>query len=43
VRYSFTGAHYFPVVIDFAALGVCTLVFTIVTMVLHKRTMPKRM
>lgn len=43
VRYSFTDAHYFPVVIDFAALGVCTLIFTLVTMVLHKKTMPKRM
>lgn len=43
VRYSCTDAHYFPVVIDFAALGLGTLIFTIVTMVLHKKTMPKRM
>ncbi|RPJ53732.1 MAG: ABC transporter permease [Methanobacteriota archaeon] len=43
VRYSFTDAHYFPVLIDMAALGVFTVVFTIVTMYLHARTMPKRM
>ena len=43
VRYSFTDAHYFPVLIDIAALAVFTLVFTVVTMSLHKRTMPKRM
>ena len=43
VRYSFTDTHYFPVLIDIAALGVFTLVFTVGTMYLHKRTMPKRM
>jgi ABC-2 type transport system permease protein len=43
VRYSFTDAHYFPVVIDIAALAVFTLVFTVGTMYLHKRTMPRRM
>jgi ABC-2 type transport system permease protein len=43
VRYSFTDAHYFPVMMDVAALAVFTLVFTIGTMYLHKRTMPKRM
>lgn len=43
VRYSFTDAHYFRVLIDIAALGVFTLVFTAGTMYLHKRTMPKRM
>jgi len=43
VRYSFTGDHFFPVFIDIAALAVFTLVFTVVTMLLHKRTMPKRM
>ncbi len=43
VRYSFTDTHFFPVWIDIAALAVFTLVFTIVTMVLHTRTMPQRM
>jgi ABC-2 type transport system permease protein len=43
VRYSFTGTHFFPVWADLAALAVFTLVFTAITMVLHKKTMPKRM
>lgn len=43
VRYSFTGANYFPVLVDIAALGAFTIVFTAGTMFLHKRTMPKRM
>ena len=42
VRYSFTGEHFFTVMIDIAALGVFALVFTAGTMYLHKRTMPKR-
>jgi ABC-2 type transport system permease protein len=43
VRYSFTDGHYFPVMIDIAALAGFTLIFTVVTMYLHTRTMPKRM
>jgi ABC-2 type transport system permease protein len=43
VRYSFSGTNYFPVLVNIAALGVFTLVFTVATMYLHKRTMPKRM
>lgn len=43
VRYSFTDTHFFAVWIDIAALAVFTLVFTVGTMYLHKRTMPKRM
>jgi ABC-2 type transport system permease protein len=43
VRYSFTGTHFFAVWIDIAALGVFTIVFTVGTMYLHKRTMPQRM
>jgi ABC-2 type transport system permease protein len=43
VRYSFTGTHFFTVWIDIAALAVFTVVFTVVTMYLHKRTMPQRM
>ncbi|MGV8087454.1 MAG: ABC transporter permease [Methanomicrobiales archaeon] len=43
VRYSFTGMNYFPVPGDIAALMVFTIVFTVGTMYLHKRTMPKRM
>ena len=43
VRYSFTGDNFFPVWIDIAALAVFTIVFTVGTMYLHKRTMPKRM
>lgn len=43
VRYSFTETHYFPVLIDIAVLALFTLVFTVGTMFLHKRTLPKRM
>jgi ABC-2 type transport system permease protein len=43
VRYAFTDTHYFPVPVDIAVLAVFTLVFTVGTMYLHKRTMPKRM
>ena len=43
VRYAFTDTHYFPVLNDIAALALFTLVFTVGTMYLHKRTMPKRM
>jgi ABC-2 type transport system permease protein len=43
VRYAFTDIHYFPILIDIAALGGFTLLFTVVTMLLHKRTMPQRM
>jgi len=43
VRYSFTGAHYFPVLTDIGALAFFTVVFTFGTMYLHKRTMPRRM
>ncbi len=43
VRYSFTGNHFFPVWIDIGALAVFTLVFTVGTMYLHRRTMPQRM
>ncbi len=43
VRYSFTGEHFFPVMIDIAVLGVITFVFTAGTMYLHKRTIPRRM
>jgi len=43
VRYSFTGEHFFPVIVDIIILTVITLVFTAGTMHLHKRTMPKRM
>ena len=43
VRYAFTGVSYFPVGIDIGALAVFTLAFTAVTMVLHRRTMPRRM
>ncbi|HRR89022.1 MAG TPA: ABC transporter permease [Methanoculleus sp.] len=42
-RYSFTGAHYFPVAVDIAALALFTLVFTAAAMRLHRRTMPRRM
>lgn len=43
VRYSFTGAHFFPVLIDVGVLAVFTLFFTITAMVLHKRTIVRRM
>jgi len=43
VRYAFTETHYFPVWIDIGTLAMFTVAFTVVTMYLHKRTMPKRM
>jgi len=43
VRYSFTGTHYFPVLADIAALGVFALVFTVAAMLLHRRTLPRRL
>jgi ABC-2 type transport system permease protein len=42
-RYSFTGAHFFPLLTDIAVLAGFTLVFTFSAMCLHKRTMPQRM
>lgn len=43
VRYSITDVHFFPVWADLAALAVFSLVFTVGTMYLHRKTMPKRM
>jgi len=43
VRYSFTGTHYFPVLGDIAALGAFALVFTVAAMLLHRRTLPRRL
>jgi len=43
VRYAFTDIHYFPVWVNIAALIMFTLVFTVGTMYLHKKTMPRRM
>ncbi|MBN1195706.1 MAG: ABC transporter permease [Methanomicrobiaceae archaeon] len=42
VRYAFTGAHYFPVPIDIAALIAFTLLFTAGAMRLHRRSLPRR-
>jgi len=42
-RYSFTGTHFFPVAADIAALAVFALAFTVAAVVLHRRTMPRRM
>jgi len=42
VRYSFTGAHYFPVTVDITVLALFTLIFSAGTMRLHRRTMPRR-
>jgi len=42
-RYSFSGEHFFPVTRNILVLAVFALIFTIGTMVLHKRTMPRRM
>jgi ABC-2 type transport system permease protein len=42
VRYSFAGTNYFPIAVDILALGIFTVVFTVGTMNLHKRTMPRR-
>jgi ABC-2 type transport system permease protein len=43
VRYSFTASHFFPIWADLGALVVFTMVFTVITMYLHTRTMPQRM
>lgn len=43
VRYAFSGAHHFPVVVDIAALTLFALVFTAAAMRLHRRSMPRRM
>ncbi|MCC7555036.1 MAG: ABC transporter permease [Methanoculleus marisnigri] len=43
VRYAFSGAHHFPVVVDIAALTLFALVFTAAAMYLHRRSMPQRM
>jgi ABC-2 type transport system permease protein len=43
VRYSFTDFSYFPIYLDFGVLLLITLVLTIVTMQLHRKTLPKRM
>ncbi|MDI6718267.1 MAG: ABC transporter permease [Methanomicrobiales archaeon] len=42
-RYSFMGANFFPVLLDIAVLAAFTLALTAVTMLLHRRTMPRRM
>jgi ABC-2 type transport system permease protein len=43
VRYSFTNSAYFSVYLDFTILLLFTVVFTIGTMRLHRKTLPKRM
>lgn len=43
VRYSFSKMSYFPPVVDIVALVIFAVVCTAGTMVLHRRTMPKRM
>jgi len=43
VRYAFTDIHFFPVWIDIAALVLFMLGFTVGTMYLHRKTMPRRM
>lgn len=43
VRYSFTGTHFFPVAGDIAILAGFAVVFTAAAMVLHRRTLPRRM
>lgn len=43
VRYCLTESHFFPIWADCAAIVFFTLLFTVLTMVLHRKTMPKRM
>ncbi|PKL56015.1 MAG: ABC transporter [Methanomicrobiales archaeon HGW-Methanomicrobiales-6] len=43
VRYAFSGVHYFPVMVDIAALALFALVFTAAAMRLHRRSMPRRL
>jgi ABC-2 type transport system permease protein len=40
--YAFTGDHFFPVWIDITTLIVFAVVITAVTLVLHKKTLPRR-
>jgi ABC-2 type transport system permease protein len=43
VRYAFTGISHFSAGVNLAVLALFTLGFTAITMILHKRTMPRRM
>jgi ABC-2 type transport system permease protein len=42
MRYGFTGAQYFSVAVDIAALAAFALVFTVAAMRLHGMSMPRR-
>ncbi|MDH7593193.1 MAG: ABC transporter permease [Methanomicrobiales archaeon] len=43
VRYSLMGTHHFSIVVDLGALLLFTVLFTILAMKMHRRTMPRRM
>lgn len=42
-RYCFSGSHYFPVAVDIGLLALFSALFSIATMYLHRRTMPRRL
>jgi len=43
IRYSIQGISYYPILLDFAAIVLFTVVFMALAMVIHTRNMPKRL
>ena len=43
MRYSILGISYYPILLDFAAIVLFTVVFMTLAMVIHMRNMPKRL
>jgi ABC-2 type transport system permease protein len=43
IRYSILGISYHPILLDFAAIGLFTVVFMALAIVIHIRNMPKRL
>jgi ABC-2 type transport system permease protein len=42
-RYCFSGANFFPVIVDIGLLALFSVIFSAATMYLHRRTMPRRL
>jgi ABC-2 type transport system permease protein len=43
IRYSIQGSSYYPVMLDFSAIAIFTVIFMALAMVIHIRNMPKRL
>ena len=43
MRYSIQGSSYHPILLDFAAIAVFTVIFMVLAMFIHIRNMPKRL